>query len=230
MANDLKIQDKLLLSALSLEEAGKDRFSAEDLVVKAWSKFPDTFGLLGYADEHGIPLYPNSNRIYAEIMGSKPLRKNGYVIKVGSKMYQLTELGRSHAKALIRNNITDNKTKWTLAREHIEFIRRLFDSKAARKFREHRGEDISFFDACGFWGISAASNAKELWAKFAEIEGVLQIAQKNIREKESVQFRHGGDEFTLSDLKTLSQVHSFLQAKFRTEIEHIKKRTDERKT
>jgi hypothetical protein len=230
MVKNLTIQEKLLLAALELESAGKDRFSAEDLVVIAWRKFPETFGLLGYADEHGIPLYPNSNRIYAEIMGSKPLRRNGYLKKVGSKMYQLTELGRAHAKAVANNNITNNKTKWALAREYIEFIRRLFDTKAARKYREHRGEDISFFDACGFWGINPASNAKEIWAKFAEIESVLDITQKSFKEKESVQFRHGGDDFSLSDLKTLIQLHSFLQAKFGTEIEHIKKRTDERRT
>ena len=228
MPKSLSIQDKLLLAALDLENAGKVRFSAEDLVVMAWKKFPDTFGLSGYANEQGTPLYPNSNRIYAEIMGTKPLRRNGYLNKVGSKMYQLTELGKSHAKAII-SSPADNNKKWSIAREHIEFIKRLFDTKALKKFREHRNIDISFFDACGFWRINAASNAKELWTKFAEIEGILTLAEKSIAKRESVQIIHRGNEIPLSDIHLLSELHVFLQSKFRNEIEQIKKRSDERR-
>lgn len=229
MVDNLSIQDKVLISALAIEEGGKERFSAEDLVVMAWKKFPEAFGLAGYVDKTGSPLYPNSNRIYAEIMGSKPLRKNGLIRKVGSKMYQLTELGRLRAESLGVIKTKNSVEKWALAREHIEFIKRLFDSKAAKKYRENKKEDISFFDACGFWGISAASNAKDLWSRFAEIENILMIAGKSIFGKNSVQFKHGGDEFSSNDLKSLAEIHTFLQEKFQGEIEHIKKRIDERK-
>jgi len=230
MANNLSVQEKLLLSALEIEEAGKERFSAEDLAVKAWKKFPDVFGLAGHVDEKGFPLYPNSNRIYAEIMGSKPLRKNGLIRKVGNKMYQLTDLGRTRAKSL-RIIKTENRVeKWSLGRENIEFIRRLFESKAATKYRENKKLDISFFDACGFWGLSAASNVKELWARFAEVENVLNISIKSISGKEYVQFKHGGKEFSEKDINDLIEIHGFLQDKFRSEIEYIKKRTDERKS
>jgi DNA-binding PadR family transcriptional regulator len=229
MANNLSIQDKLLISALAIEEGGKERFSAEDLVVMGWRKFPEAFGLAGYVDERGSPLYPNSNRIYAEIMGSKPLRKNGLIRKVGSKMYQLTEIGRLRAKSLGAIKTKNSVEKWALAREQIEFIRKLLDSKAAKKYREDKKGDISFFDACGFWGISAASNAKDLWSRFAEIENILIIVGKSISGKNSVQFKHGGDEFSPNDLKSLVEIHIFLQEKFQGEIEHIKKRIDERK-
>ena len=88
-------------------------------------------------------------------------------------MYQLTEAGRSGSVG--RSSAGHGGAeKWTLAREQIDFIRRLFDSRVAAKFRAGQREDISFFDACGFWGISAASNAKDLWSRFAEIETILE--------------------------------------------------------
>jgi len=229
MVNNLSIHEKLLISALAIEEEGKERFSSEDLVVMAWKKFPEAFGLSGYVDEKGSPLYPNSNRIYAEIMGSKPLRKNGLIKKVGSKMYQLTELGRSRANSLRIIKTENTIEKWALAREHIEFIRRLFESKAAKKYREDKKEDISFFDACGFWGISAASNAKDLWSRFAELENTLSTAIRSIFGKEYVQLKHGGERFSEKDITGLLEIHQFLQGKFGPEIEYIKKRTDERK-
>ena len=90
----LSITEKLLLSALDLEENGRCPFSAEDLVVSAWKKFPDAFGLAGYRDTNSQLCYPDSYRVFAEIMGSKPIRKRGLLRKVGTKMYQLTEAGQ----------------------------------------------------------------------------------------------------------------------------------------
>src|SRR3989337_1721776 len=97
----LSISEKLLLAAYSLEEDGRRPFSAEELVVSAWRKFPDAFGLAGHRDDDGRLSYPDSNRVFAEIMGSKPIRKRGLLTKVGSKMYQLTEVGREHARLLL---------------------------------------------------------------------------------------------------------------------------------
>lgn len=68
--NMKSILEKLLIAAFELEEKGHKPFSAEDIVVASWQKFPDAFGLAGYQDR-----YPDSNRVFAEIMGSKPIRK-----------------------------------------------------------------------------------------------------------------------------------------------------------
>ena len=228
MKNALSIQDKLLTAALAIEAEGKQRFSAEDIVVMAWRKYPEAFGLSGYVDENGHPIYPNSNRVYAEIMGSKPLRKYGLLRKVGSKMYQLTEAGRSKARSILVADNVVHADKWALAREQVEFIRKLFESRAAVKFRAGQHADISFFDACGFWGISAGSNAKDLWGRFADIDQILSVAEASLSSREAVQFKHGSGLFVLEDVKVLIATHSFLRDQFKTEIEHIKARTDER--
>ena len=91
----LTVHEKLLLAAADLDAEGKPRFSAEDLVVAAWRRDPEAFGLAGYPDEEtGRPRFPNSNRVFAEIMGSKPIRKQGLLMKAGTKMFAITEAGR----------------------------------------------------------------------------------------------------------------------------------------
>jgi len=228
MKNGLSIQDKLLVAAYALEVDGRQRFSAEDLVVMAWRRYPEAFGLAGYNDRDGHPLYPNSNRVYAEIMGSKSLRKNGWLRKVGSKMYQLTEAGRAQARSIPGGAGSDAPDKWALAREQVAFIRRLFDSRAAGKFRAGCRDDISFFDACGFWGISSGSNAKDLWSRFAEIEAMLAAADESLCSRDAVRMKHGSAQFAIDDVKALKATHAFLQDRFKSEIEHIKGRVDER--
>ena len=161
MVRRISIADKLLLAALEIEK-NKKRFSAEDLVVMAWKHFPRDFGLQGYLDDSGNPIYPNSNRIYAEIMGSKPLRKQGLLRKVGNKIYELTEAGRSKAQQISSIQINGSPSKLALAREIVEQIIKLFESKTVQKYRSGEKDQISFFDACGFWGITPRSNAKEL--------------------------------------------------------------------
>jgi len=231
MDNGLNIQEKLLIAAAALEAQGRSRFSAEDLVVTAWRKYPDAFGLAGYTDDAGLPLYPNSNRVYAEIMGSKPLRKNGWLRKVGSKMYQLTEAGRAQARNVatrVKDSVDTPVEKWTLGREQVEFVRRLFESRAAKKVRAGELDAVSFFDAAAFWGISAASNANDLRVRFADIEAVLSKAERSLASREIVQVRHGSVQFAMADLKGLKETHALLQDRFAPELAVIMARTDER--
>jgi len=192
MGSGLSIADKLLIAAREIEESGKKEFSAEDLVVSAWKKFPDAFGLQGYLDSEGKAIYPNSNRVYAEIMGSKPLRKQGLLQKVGNKMYKLTEAGRVRAGSAANLPSDKSPKKWSLARERVAQIKRLFESKTAQKMRLGELKEVSFFDACGFWGISPRSGAKDLSSRFAHIEAVLDAAKKTLGSRSAVSSEHGG--------------------------------------
>jgi len=228
VAGGLTVMQKLLVAALSLEDSGRGQFSAEDLVVMAWQQFPHAFGLSGHLDKQGKPLYPDSNRVYMEIMGSKPLRKQGLLRKVGTKMYQLTEAGRRRAAAAREVCLDEEPKKLALARERIDQLRRLFDSKAAKKVRSGHIEDVSFFDACGFWGINARSGAKDLWSRFAHIEALLDAAAQALGGGEAASSRHGAVPYAMEDLRGLRRVHDLLCERFSSEIAVIKGRTDER--
>ena len=97
VSHGLSVSDKLLLAAHGIGGDVRRTFTAEELVVAAWRRFPDVFGLAGHPDERGLPLYPDSNRVFAETMGCKPIRKKGYLVKTGAKTYRLTEAGCAEA-------------------------------------------------------------------------------------------------------------------------------------
>ena len=222
----LSITEKLLVAAYELEKSGRRPFSAEDLVVSAWQKFPDAFGLAGYRNDAGSLAYPDSNRVFAEIMGSKPIRKRGFLRKVGTKMYQLTEAGSEHARNCLMER-GQQIQKAGLPRDIEEELKRLFTSKSVEKFKNNRFEDITFYDACSFWGISPRSSAIELEGRIAHLEKVIELAQRAVNEKMAT-FEHGSQAFGDSDLDLLLRLHKELLRKFDEEIKVIQRRTDER--
>ena len=224
----LSISEKLLLAAYDLEKKGQRPFSAEDLVVSAWQKYPDAFGLAGYRNKDGKLSYPDSNRVFAEIMGSKPIRKQGFFTKVGTKMYNLTEAGRERARLLLeRPSGKSPVKKAALAREIEAELKRLFASKVWKKVKSDHIGDITFYDACAFWGISPRSSAIELQGRFANFQKVVESAQKVIYGEKAT-FEHSGNVFGSKELNTLLKIHQELLRKFQDEVNVIKKRTDER--
>jgi hypothetical protein len=228
MANryGMSVAEKLLISGFNLEKGGKSPFSAEDLVVAAWKRFPDTFGLAGHRDNSGRLSYPDSNRVFAEIMGSKPIRKRGFLKKAGTKMYQLTEGGREHARLLLEQDNRPSTEKAGLSREIEQQLRRLFVMRAVDKFSQGHPEEITFYDACAFWGISPRSSAIELEGKIANFREVLQSAQK-VANGGSICLEHGGRTYGPEDLEALLRTHKYLLSRFTPELEVIRTRTKE---
>lgn len=227
MRGRMTISDKLLLAALDLVQEGRAEFTAEDLVVSAWRKYPDAFGLSGHTDPRGVPMYPDSNRVFAEIMGSKPVRKQGYLRKVGTKMYGLTEAGRSRAASLVGGDWDTATTKASLPRDIGVELRRLLGSKAAEKVSEGRRVELTFYDACTFWGITPRSSAIELEGRLENMAKVVARAYTPL-EGSSAAFEHGGPAYTRADLDQLRSVDEALQEMFSAELGTIRKRTDER--
>ena len=234
MAHTIKLSvvDKLLIAAIDLVREGKDRFSAEDLVVNAWKHFPDTFGLSGYVDKNGRRIYPDSNRVFAEIMGSKPVRKKGYLKKVGVKMYQLTESGQNQARQLSASFDQESCAQADIAksglnREMVNKIKRLFSSKAVEKYLGQRIDEITFYDACSFWGITPRSSKIDFEGKIANFKNLIETSLKDAKGKK-LSFEHGGRSYSPKELKLLLKVHDLLMMNFEKQVEVIRKRKDER--
>lgn len=219
------VADKLVVAAYQLKINGKSTFTAEDLVVAAWRTYPDTFGLPGYVDSEGRSIYPDSNRVFAEIMGTKPVRQRGYLVKVGNKQYQLTEAGTHYAGGLQSHE--NGIEKVGLARDLKDELERLLNAKATNKFKTERIDEITFYDACGFWKISARSTAIEFTGRYNNIEKLLASAKVATQGK-SIVLRHGGDTITLNDVNTLQEIHHLMHERFMAEIDVILRRTDQR--
>ena len=226
--NDYSIPEKLLIAAIQAREKNKT-FTAEDLVVEAWSLYPDTFGLAGYSDR-----YPDSNRVLTNIMGTKGMRGKGWLRKVGEKQYRLTSKGLNEA-AIILSGGEEEKTsgekslRAELNRRTSLALEKIVSSSAARKVLGETSGDITFNDACSFWDISSRSNANTLNTRLNEVTVLLELATDIANDLD------GNKEFKLSryvvtseEISSLMLLHEDMQTLFEQELNVIRRRTDER--
>jgi hypothetical protein len=225
----LTVPQKLLLAALEVRKRSPT-FSAEDLVVEAWKQFPDTFGLSSYASQ-----YPDSNRVLTNIMGTKGMRGKGWLRKIGEKQYRLTSAALSDGEALnaaLMGETDDDSSailRAELDRVAAAALDRILSTPAARKGLTKQVEAISFNDACGFWDITVRSNANTLQSRLADVTALLDRTLRALGSAKTVDgLKIGGTIVTRYQVETLINLHSQLQEKFKSELDYIRKRTDER--
>ncbi|MBY0232722.1 MAG: hypothetical protein K2W96_25865 [Gemmataceae bacterium] len=167
------VPEKILVAASLLEEGGQSPFSAEALIVGAWQKYPQTFGLKGFEDKH-----PDSNKVLAGIMGEKGLPNRGWMVKVGQKLYALTRDGKQVVRKLLQGEETPPLTakraapKEPLPREQDILLQSLLSSTAWQKQRAGRSGDWTFADACRFWSM-ADQTGDAVDARLDELQGTL---------------------------------------------------------
>jgi len=219
---ELTVADRLVIAAASLEEKGEVEFTAEDLVVASWRAFPDTFGLKGHLDGDNQPLYPDSNRVFAEIMGTKPVRARGWLIKVGNKKYKLTEAGRQRVAEVTGRQST---RRVTLDRTSVEEVRRLLNSRAVGKYTSGRSNEITFLDASTLWGISARSSANDLSSRLAHFDGLLAVMDDLVGDDRRA-LTHGSVVVGKTDIEMLRRLSADLQERYSAELDVIRKRSE----
>lgn len=224
----LAVFEKLLIAAYQLDGGRDCQFTAEELVVAAWRLFPRTFGLRGVNDEDGNPVFPDSNRVFAEVMGSKPIRRHGFLVKNGQKTYGLTASGRSAAERL-RGTLSGDSGdgKATISRSTRSRLEQLLNSRAVRRAQDNEIERITFHDACSFWGITPRSKAIELEGALADVDSVISDADNAIGLG-ATELRTGGGDLSEGTTSLLLRVHRHLQERFGAELETIRMRKDQR--
>jgi hypothetical protein len=222
----LTVPEKLLIAALDARKRSAT-FTAEDLVVAAWKLFPDTFGLSGYSNQ-----FPDSNRVLTNIMGTKGMRGKGWLRKVGEKQYQLTSAGlddgdKLYQRAETRNESQSDFLRAELDRQASAAIGRIISTPAARKAFARQLELITFNEACGFWDITVRSNANTLNARLAEVSVLLdRVATAAISDSEGLKV--GSTFITKYQIDALVILHKEMQFRFKSDLDFIRKRTDER--
>lgn len=205
------VPEKILLAAFHLEELGQSPFSAEALIVASWQKYPRTFGLKGYDEQ-----YPDSNKVLASIMGEKGLARRGWLVKMGQKLYALSHEGRRTVRRLLQGEEQPETIKSDrpvkLSKDQDKLLQGLFVSSAYEKLREGRQQELTFADACRFWGIteSLSSDALDarldhLRAALAEIERQVGLGSANLSD---------GHNITLDDITQLCDIHNHLLQRF----------------
>ena len=221
MAPRFTAAQKLLVAAAALEGRGKAPFTAEDLVVESHREFPETFSLKGYPD------VPDSNRVFVEMMGQKPLKKNGWLRRVGPKNYRLTEAGRIAALGLKPSPSQIPARALSLSRTQSAVLDSLLGSRASRKVSRGETEDLIFQDACAFWDITVRTVASTLSDKLASTESILSLAEKETKGDGEVQLA-SGHTMGRRTVDHLRSTHETLKQRFARELAIIGSRRDDR--
>lgn len=213
------VPEKILLAAHHLEEQGQSPFSAEALVVSAWQKFPKTFGLRGYTDQH-----PDSNKVLSCIMGERGLARRGWLVKMGQKLYALTREGRQVVRRMQQGDGEPPPGRSTvkLSKEQEKSLLALLAASALEKVDEGRKEELTFADACRFWGITENLHGEALDARLDRIRGQL-TDFAHVIGTGSAELSNGRS-ISMDDLAVLSQVHDYLEERFSRHLTLLRNR------
>jgi hypothetical protein len=216
------VTQKVLVASHILEKQGQSPFSAEALIVECWKTSPETFGLKGFAKH-----YPDSNRVLAVIMGERGLARQGWLTKMGTKLYALSERGRKEAERLLRGEEAPPKPKPErptrtasgpkINREVEKFILRITTSTAMRRFKTGAKYEITFRDAAAFWGVADPTNLIEVRKAAALLPEELEKAEELFTTDKIV--LSNGQQMTIDEVRMVGDVHTYLSTQFARQLD-----------
>lgn len=209
---------KILLAAVDLAgEDGDEEFSAESLMVAAWQKYPETFGLKDYEQ------YPDSNKVMTYLVGEKGMIGRGWLNKVGPKLYTLGYDGRVFAAKLMgrdngRQPVASVKgpPPVKLSKNHEGLLTLLFGSMAYEKTREKRHKEIVFADARQFWGIDEMMSAEEINDKLGHVRLGIDLVQQQVGNAGAN--LSDGQFVSPEDVALLVEIHTHVMGRFARQV------------
>jgi len=133
----------------------------EDVVVKSFQMFPESFSLNRYEK------YPDSNAVNKVIYTT--LKPDGYIIINNLRIY-LTDFGRERIRSIKKtkkgsansNNLDDNIEK--------KEIKRILSLKGFKHFVNNREKEPIDIDCYEFYGITARTPTREMQNKKRQLE------------------------------------------------------------
>lgn len=209
---DLTVSQQILLAALRLEQQGHTPFTSEAITVASWKGDRRRFGLRGFDTE-----YPDNNRVIACIVGKRGLARRGWLIQVGSKLYQLSRQGKAEAERVLAGGDSPLPKRRALMKIQVPrdletVLVALFTTTAFRRFEEGMKREITYRDACRFWGLGELATGDAVDATLAKVPAAL-AAVEQLLVGDSVELSIG-QSVSARDLKTLAAVHRFLVEQF----------------
>jgi hypothetical protein len=148
-------------------------------------------------------------------MGERGLARKGWLAKMGQKMYALSKEGQRVVRRLVEGDTEpepeEEPTAAPLPREQEKILVSLLDSSAMQKFSNNRTQDLSFADACRFWGITDNLSGEALDSRLDSVEHTLAKVERMANRGT---FLVGHREVTKVDLELLREVHDQLQERF----------------
>ena len=222
-ASNLTIPEKILVAVFDKWPDKGQIFTEADITVVAWKKFPETFGLRGYANE-----YPDSKHILSNIMGQKGLRGKRWISQLGDTRYTLTQSGLDYAADLVAADYGGyERFKKSVGDYHLRILRRLFGGMAYSFWCQQKEDELIFRDACDFWNITPGSTGEELEERLTNIETVFSLVRELLKDGRSLEVTNNRS-ITAEELNECNALNSHLQDMFQDDLSYIKRREKKR--
>jgi len=221
--SELTVSQKIILAAHRLEEQGLTPFTSEALTVASWKESPRTFGLKGFIDQ-----YPDANRVLACIMGERGLVRRGWMVKLGPKLYSLSRQGKEEARRVLAGDDSPLPKRRALAQIKVpkdleNQLKALLVSPAFSRYQQGMKREITFKDACKFWGLPENAQGDAVDQGLKKVPAALdQVEQLLIGETVELS---DGQSVSQQQLRQLSTVHRFLTEQFTRHLAQMRERT-----
>ncbi|MBI2176681.1 hypothetical protein HYU40_05050 [Candidatus Woesearchaeota archaeon] len=212
-SQNFTLNERVLIAALSLSEGSvTTKFTAEEVIVKAWEDDNSAFGLRGYESK-----FPDSNIVFTKLDGKDGLVAKGLLKKVGERAYTISEAGLTTALRL-KPHSEELQLKATRALQ--EAIIKIIDHPIFKEWLKNKEKPTQFRDAGWFWSIAAGSPPKIVNERLKHIEQTLSEAKRFLEESnmERVIQQRGKILFDLKDLELCSEFHNTLKKRFDKEL------------
>jgi hypothetical protein len=107
-------------------------------------------------------------------------------------------------------------------REHERFLKVLFDSSAVKKFEDNRKQELSFADACRFWGVTDNMKGDMLDEKLENMDTLLAELDRILADHDAEMT--GGRVVTAGDIRVMTNIHRYMEDRFERHLNLLRKR------
>ena len=163
--------EKILVAMFDLSSGTTKPLKYEDIVMRAFTMFPDEFALRGY------PKHPDSSDIHKPLYG--PLKRDGF-IRSANKTFALTAQGVERGRALTQGagkKLGEERDATRMTRDVEAEVRRMLGSDAFRLFGESRPERILDTDFYAFLGCTVRTPRNDFLGRLATTRSAVEIAK-----------------------------------------------------
>jgi hypothetical protein len=178
--------------------------------------------LKGFADQ-----YPDSNKVLTSIMGEKGLARKGWLAKMGQKLYSLTRDGRNVVRRLQQADAPQQPppaagASVALTRDQEKLLQGLYAGSAWNKYREGRKSELTFADACRFWGITESMHGDALDTRLEQLR--IELTGIEVRMGLGSSVLSDGRSVTPEEIGVLLDTHAFLEGRFSRHLNLLRTR------
>src|SRR5688572_15066373 len=128
-------------------------------------------------------------------MGERGLARRGWLVKVGQKLYTLSRQGKEEARRVLEADDSPLPKRRALAKIQVpkdleQQLVNLFMTTAFRRYEEGMKREITYKDACRFWGLSESAGGSAVDEALKKVPDTLK-AVENVLIGETVELSNG---------------------------------------